>query len=241
MRTIVLLFILLLMLPTASGHIPYIAGPETSARNPIEIEDIHLSQVWYFEQETSDSDVWLFFRTETSDELFVQLGVPVLDKLKNYEPTITIYHIHIENDDNPGAPLNPADLENLIWSFHEHANYTTNFPKPSDACTRGISRESPCTFHETFTDTYSWILSEDRLPIEPGRYLIRGTSEDKGTMWIAVGEREEFSASQLPFLMSRTSSINNLHGNESNNNSVLIATGAVVAFLAFVIYRRRTS
>ena len=56
MRTIVLLFILLLMLPTASAHIPYIAGPETSARNPIEIEDIHLSQVWYFEQETSDSD-----------------------------------------------------------------------------------------------------------------------------------------------------------------------------------------
>ena len=75
MRTIVILFILLLMLPTASAHIPYIAGPETSARNPIEIEDIHLSQVWYFEQETSDSDVWLFFRTETSDKLFIHLRI----------------------------------------------------------------------------------------------------------------------------------------------------------------------
>ena len=84
MRTLVLLFILLLMLPTASAHIPYIARPETSARNPIEIEDIHLSQVWYFEQETSDSDVWLFFSTETSDKLFIQLVVPVLHKLKNY-------------------------------------------------------------------------------------------------------------------------------------------------------------
>ena len=73
MRTLVLLFILLLTLPTASGHIPYIADPNTSARNPIEIEDIHLSQVWYFEQETSDSDVWLFFNTETSDELFLSL------------------------------------------------------------------------------------------------------------------------------------------------------------------------
>tara|TARA_B100000029_G_C17570074_1_gene956317 strand:- start:622 stop:1347 length:726 start_codon:yes stop_codon:yes gene_type:complete len=239
MRTLVLLFILLLTLPTASGHIPYIADPNTSARNPIEIEDIHLSQVWYFEQETSDSDVWLFFNTETSDELFIQLGVPLLDHLKNYEPKITIYHIHIENDDDPGAPIDPRELENLIWSFHEHANYTTNFPKPSDACTRGTSRESPCIFHETFTDTYSWILSEDRLPVEPGRYLIRGTSEDKGTMWIAVGEREEFSASQLPFLMSRTSSIESLHGNESNNNSTIIAAASVVAFLAFVIYRRR--
>ncbi|MBH59382.1 MAG: hypothetical protein CMO19_03055 [Thaumarchaeota archaeon] len=239
MRTLVLLFILLLTLPTASGHIPYIADPNTSARNPIEIEDIHLSQVWYFKQETSDSDIWLFFNTETSDELFIQLGVPLLDQLKNYEPKIAIYHIHIENDDDPGAPIDPRELENLIWSFHEHANYTTNFPKPSDNCARGISRESPCIFHETFTDTYSWILSEDRLPVEPGQYLIRGTSEDKGTMWIAVGEREEFSASQLPFLMSRTSSIESLHGNESNNNSTIIAAASVVAFLAFVIYRRR--
>jgi len=60
-------------------------------------------------------------------------------------------------------------------------------------------------------------------------------------MWIAVGEREEFSASQLPFLMSTTSTIDSLHGNESNNNSIIIAAGAVAAFVAFVIYRRRTS
>ena len=229
------------MLPTASGHIPYVAGPNTSARNPIEIEDIHLSQVWYFEQETSDSDVWLFFNTENSDKLFIQLGVPVLDKLKNYEPTITIYHIHIANEDGAPIDFDPEDWAHLSWSFHEHANYTTNFPKPSDTCARGISRESPCIFHETFTDTYSWILSEDRLSLEPGRYLIRGTSENKGTMWIAVGEREEFSASQLPFLMSTTSTIDSLHGNESNNNSIIIAAGAVAAFVAFVIYRRRTS
>ena len=241
MRTLVLLFIVLLILPTASGHIPYIAGPETSARNPIEIEDIHLSQVWYFNQETSDSDVWLFFNTENSDELFVQLGVPFLDQLKNYEPTVKIYHIHIANEDGALIDFDPEDWAHLSWSFHEHKNYTTNFPKPSEACTAGISNESPCIFHETFTDTYSWILAEDTLSIEPGRYLIRGTSEDKGTMWIAVGEREDSSVLSFPSLVLSTSSINAMHGKESNNTSILIATASVLAFVGFVIYRRRNS
>ena len=223
------LLLALMFLPFAPAHFPYIADTETSARNPIEIEDIHLSQVWYFNQETSDSDVWLFFNTESSDELFVQLGVPFLDQLKNYKPTLSIYHVHTSNEDH------------LTWSFHEHKNYTTNFPKPSEACTAGISNESPCIFHETFTDTYSWILVEDTLSIEPGRYLIRGTSEDKGTMWIAVGEREDSSVLSFPSLVLSTSSINAMHGKESNNTSILIATVSVLAFVGFVIYRRRNS
>ena len=244
---VLFLLLALMFLPFASAHFPYIAGPESSARDPIVIEDIHLSQVWYFEQETSDSDVWLFFGTDTSDELFVQLGVPVLDQLENYKPTITIYHIHVMNKD--GGLVDFDDSEDWhsqqqlpdTFSFHEHANYTANFAKPSEACTAGISNESPCIFHETFTDTYSWILAEDRLPLEPGRYLIRGTSEDKGTMWIAVGEREDFSVSSLPSLVSATSSINSAHGKESNNTSILIATVSVLAFVGFVIYRRRSS
>ena len=221
----IILLLTLSLLPLASAHFPYIVETETSLSDPIIIDNIQISQVWYFTQDKPTSDIWLKFTIEDPDQLFVQIGVPVLDKLENYNPTLEIYHEHEISQTNP----------------HEHNIFTTNFDKPSETCTSNSIRTVPCIFHESFTDTYSWILAEDRIQLEPGTYYLHGKSDHKGTMWIAVGEIEDFSLLQLPYITDTTSAINNAHGKEESNTFTIIAVVLLVALITFIIYRRRNS
>ena len=221
----IILLLTLSLLPLASAHFPYIVETETSLSDPIIIDNIQISQVWYFTHDKPTSDIWLKFTIEDPDQLFVQIGVPVLDKLENYNPTLEIYHEHEISQTNP----------------HEHNIFTTNFDKPSEICTSSSTRTVPCVFHESFTDTYSWILAEDRIQLEPGTYYLHGKSDRKGTMWIAVGEIEDFSLLQLPYITDTTSAINSAHGKEESNTFTIIVVVFLVALITFIIYRRRKS
>ena len=60
-------------------------------------------------------------------------------------------------------------------------------------------------------------------------------------MWIAVGEIEDFSLLQLPYITDTTSAINNAHGKEESNTFTIIAVVLFVALITFIIYRRRKS
>ena len=226
MKILLILLFTIILLPFASAHFPYIVDSKSSASDPVIINDIHRSQVWYFDQKTSP-DIWLSFTINSPDQLFVQLGVPDLDKFDNYNPVLEIYHKHNSQSDD----------------LHEHIKFTTDFDKPTKSCGRSSVRTDPCVFHEQFTDTYSWILAEDRLPLEPGTYYIKGSSvSEKGTLWIAVGEIEDFSLGQIPNVGLASSTIKEYHGNESSNSQQMyIAALAVLAFVGLVVYRRRNA
>ena len=69
-------------------------GPETA----IPIKDPQISQVVYREITKDSSTVWLAFEVPKDFRLFVQIGVPAIDRLKTFRPAMAIV--------GPGLPEN---------------------------------------------------------------------------------------------------------------------------------------
>ena len=214
----IITFIIISLIPFTFAHFPYYIDHKTSISNPIFIDNIHRSQVWYFQQNTPNSNIWLKFTVNTSDQLFIQLGVPQHKKFINYNPILEIYY-----------------QNNTLNQPQKQVSYTTNFLKPSTSCTSNPETAVPCLFYEPFTNTYSWILVEKHLPLTPGNYYIQGLSPNQGTMWIAVGEIEDFSGNQLPNLIFTTNQIKNAHGN--NNYLLLFLIIIVILSILLITYK----
>ena len=53
MKILLILLFTIILLPFASAHFPYIVDSKSSASDPVIINDIHRSQVWYFDQKKS--------------------------------------------------------------------------------------------------------------------------------------------------------------------------------------------
>jgi hypothetical protein len=159
---------------TAWAHKPTFSdGSAKDVNQAYRIKDADVSVVFYHEATPQAGQLWLTFDGKKDQTLYVQIGVPELDRLKNYRPAVAVLGQGL-----PGVPSpfpGPAGLGGKI--------ITTN------------DVTAPISFHEEFTDTRSWILKEDRvrLPAD-GRYYIVGyvPSGEPGKFWVAVGEREAF-------------------------------------------------
>lgn len=150
----------------------------TNADTAIQIKDPRISQVVYREIKKDSSQVWLSFETPKKFKLFVQIGVPVVDRLKDFRPAMVIV--------GPGLPDKDPPFK---------------LPKNTGAkvlLTKDV--EKPRFFHEPFTNTDSWILrSETVILPTAGRYYLVGYSSDKqtGKLWLSVGKKESFSLKDL--------------------------------------------
>ena len=159
---------------TAWAHKPTFSdGSAKDANHAYRIDDVDVSLVFYHEVTSQAGQLWLTFDGKKDQTLYVQIGVPELDRLKHYRPAVAVL----------GQGLPEVRLP---------------FPSPAGLGGKIISTNdvtAPTAFHEEFTDTRSWILKEDRvrLPAD-GRYYIVGyvPSGEPGKFWVAVGEREAF-------------------------------------------------
>lgn len=168
-----------LLLPLVFGstvwaHKPTFSdGSAKDAHHAYRIEDVDVSLVFYHEVTPQSGPLWLTFDGKKDQTVYVQIGVPELDRLKDYRPAVAVLG---------------RGLPELRLPFPSPDGFGGKITTTDDVT-------APTCFHEEFTDTRSWILKEVRvrLPAD-GRYYFVGyvPSGQPGKFWVAVGEREAF-------------------------------------------------
>ena len=175
----ILAFGLFALSSPAFGHRPTMSdGSAVDADHAIEFQDVQISRVVYHEVTKEASRVWITFEVDQPQELFLQIGVPVLDRLRKYRPTLALI--------GPGL----TDLR-LPFKFPSGLGGLT-------LDTRDI--EKPKKFYEPFTGTSSWILTERDVQLpEAGRYYVVAYDPGgkPGKLWAALGRKEVWEAKDM--------------------------------------------
>jgi hypothetical protein len=146
----------------------------TSADTAIRIDEPQISQVVYREITQKAPQVWLAFSVPEDFALFIQIGVPVIDRLKGFRPAMAVLGPGLPGKDQPFEI--PRDMGATVFT------------------TKQVSK--PRFFHEHFTGTDSWILRSETVSLsKPGRYYLVAYSPEKqtGKLWISIGKRESFT------------------------------------------------
>jgi MYXO-CTERM domain-containing protein len=160
---------LLMHLPHASGGDAH-GTPETA----FEIEDVDKSIVLYDAVECGAEQLWMRFDASQSENLFLQLGVPEIERLRDYRPSIAVLAEGLPAVDVPFDL--PAGYGGVVFSTEG---------QPADSM-----------FFEPFTGTSSWVHVEEwlALPDQGIGYIVAWTpSGMTGKQWVAVGTVEDFS------------------------------------------------
>lgn len=164
----------------------------TSAATAIPMADPNISQVVYREISRERPQVWLTFTMPKDCELFIQIGVPVIDRLKDFRPAMAVV--------GPGLPENDAP-----------------FTLPKDMGAKVFSTKEvgkPRFFHEHFTNTDSWILRSETVRLtSPGRYYLVAFSPQKqvGKLWLSLGTKESFGIGDFMQFPTWTQRVQNFH------------------------------
>lgn len=164
--------------PVASAHNPIvIGGGRTTADTAYEIEDVDVSRVAYFERKESQPEIWLTFDAAAGTPLFLQMGVPVIDRYADYRPAMALV--------GPGLP---------------EADVPFDVPDGCGAVIFPTAGVTPETFYEAFTGTKSWQFPAHELTLATaGRYYVVGYSPEgiDGKFWIASGKREAWGLADI--------------------------------------------
>jgi hypothetical protein len=172
--------ILLLLVPCYAAHAHRPIFTDKAATDPntaVIITEPTISQVIYREITEDAEQVWLAFDADEGFSLFIQIGVPVLNRLKDFRPAMLVV--------GPGLPD-----ENNPFKLPEQTG-AKNFPTDDV--------QEPRFFHEHFTGTDSWILRSDTVGIpKSGRYYVVAyvPSGEKGKLWLSVGKKESFGLAE---------------------------------------------
>jgi len=168
------MIILLSWSPCALAHRPlWNEDSGQDAVHAIVIKDAGISQVVYREITSQSPRLWLTFEASEGQEIYLELGVPVIDRLKNFRPALAVM--------GPGLPAVPLPFE--IPAGLGGQIFDTETVK------------EPRIFHEPFTGTDSWVWREIRFKSPAtGKYfaVAYAPSGEKGKLWVALGEQESF-------------------------------------------------
>lgn len=159
---------------TASAHKPSYANDHTTSQKAFEVTDPDISIALYAEMTCTANTLWMHMDTEGIDEVWIELGVPELERLSDYRPAVAIVAEGLPEADVPFEL--PANMGARVI-------YTDEVDVPGD-------------FFEPFTQTSSWVLFQDwvEVPTDTDVYLVAYNPEEiTGKLWVAVGKTEDFS------------------------------------------------
>lgn len=180
MRVITVLWLLSLSGP-AQAHLPNFSEVQHSIRDTAwTIDDIDLSIVLYHEVTCETELLWLRFDGLAGEELFFQLGVPVIDALVDHRPAIALIA--------PGLPAHDGELPFALPEGYGARVFES----------RDMLEATP--FFEPITQTQSWIWIEERfnLPKDGEGFLVAWNPDRTASkLWVAVGETEDFSGADI--------------------------------------------
>ena len=177
--TFLTVLFLALICPLSRAHRPIFSDRAAKdADTAVMIAEPAVSQVIYREITDKTPQVWLVLDAEAGFELFIQIGVPVLDRLKSFRPAMLVI--------GPGLPEKPLPIP--VPKGSGARNFTTDNVK------------DPRFFHEHFTGTDSWILRSEIVAMpRTGRYYVVAyvPSKQPGKLWLSVGSEEVFGPADL--------------------------------------------
>lgn len=160
--------------PVADAHKPSYANGHSTPSEAFEVLDPEISIALYATMTCTEDTLWMHMETGELDEVWLELGVPVLDRLEAYRPSLAIVAEGFPEADVPFEL--PQNMGAVVISTDEV--------------------ETPIDFFEPFTQTDSWILFRDWFDVPPNSdvYLVAyNPDEYTGKLWVAVGLTEDFS------------------------------------------------
>ncbi len=162
----------------ALGHRPALQdGAWSTPKDAYVVQDIELSQVVYHRATCDARRLWFRIPAKAGDALFVQLGVPVLERLAHRPFALALL--------GPGLP--PVALP-----FAAPASTGRTWP--------AATPQEGTLFDEPFSSTQSWILLEQTVTLpETGDYWLAAWPADGRTakLWLSVGTVEKFDAEAM--------------------------------------------
>ena len=170
-----LLFTLGLTLP-AHAHKPFFSGDYGTLDDAWTVPDPEVSIVLYQEITCELPQLWMTLDGEEGFPLYIQLGVPVIDRLSDYRPSVALV-----------APGLPAPESELPFDVPE-GNGILVFD--SDDV------DQPGGFYEPFTQTESWIMVEETVTLPqagPAWLVAWDPGGQTGKLWVATGTVEDFT------------------------------------------------
>ncbi|HOQ88654.1 MAG TPA: hypothetical protein PLO53_01640 [Candidatus Hydrogenedentes bacterium] len=144
-----------------------------SAESALQITDLSLSQVVY-DPLPNGGQLWLKFEAKAGDPIYLQLGMPYLEHLSDYRPSLAL--------------VGPAGTGEDRVPFE--------LPEGLTARRFDSAGKDPKFFDEPFTGTQSWILVEEEfnLAADGTYYIVAFDPEEQGgKLWTAWGKREAFT------------------------------------------------
>jgi hypothetical protein len=142
------------------------------ANTAIQLIDPNVSQVVYRPLPAGCHQIWTTCTASGNFNMYLQIGVPVLDRLKNFRPSLVLI--------GPGLP---------------DANLPFKIPRGYGATVIDTNSAEPRFFHEPFTGTDSWILASKTITLpKSGRFYVVAYDPKaaEGKLWMAVGQKERF-------------------------------------------------
>lgn len=182
MRISLMLATLLFLPRAADAHMPYLSeGQYGSRESAFEVEDPDVSSVLYHPVNCDSLQLWMTFQAEAGYPLVAQLGVPELERLESYRPSLALV--------GPGLPVQD---EELPFEVPEGLGVEVWHSEGSE----------PKYFFEEFTDTESWIVLDIQAYALPaaGRYDLVAfvPSRQTGKLWLTIGTLEDFTSITEP-------------------------------------------
>ena len=93
-----------LVLPEAHAHKPSYANDHSTKDLAFEVEDPEISIVLYAEMTCTKQELWLHMDSTGFDQVWLELGVPQLDRLADYRPSLAIVAEGLPEADVPFDP-----------------------------------------------------------------------------------------------------------------------------------------
>ena len=181
-----------LLLTTLSwAHKPSFGDAFIDPETAFVIENPDISIVVYQQLTCENRELWMQFEVEAGQELYLQVGVPVIDRLTDYRPKLAVVGEGFETSDEV-----PFDL-----------------PEGMNAKVFGADME-PTDFYEPFTQTESWIYIEETLtiPVSGIGYVVAWNPDNvTGKLWVSTGTVEDFSDASIDDFIYWGEAANNFH------------------------------
>jgi len=181
------------MSKSVQAHKPiYNDGSAQDADSAIYIDDINVSYVVYHEVTADTPQIWLTFDGAAGQEVYARLGIPFIERLKDFRPALALL--------GPGLPEVklpfdvPDGLGGLVLTLAEGTE--------------------PEFFHEPFTGTDSWIIGDlETVLLQTGRhYLVAYVPNgDTGKLWVAPGRAEVFGLADIFSLPATIQQVREFH------------------------------
>ena len=161
-------------LAAAFAHQPFFPDDYGTPEDSFVVEDEDLSIVLHHNMTCERPEVWLSYEVDAGYELYVQLGLPQLERFEDWRPSVAVVAPGLPDVDVPFDA--PEGMGAIVFDTADVAE--------------------PDPFFEPFTQTESWVLVETyvTLPESGPAYVVAwDPGHMTGKLWVATGTVEDFS------------------------------------------------